>query len=160
MRPERPDDPIRTARVELVLLTAQFVEAVVAGDAVAAGTEVGATVGRWLIADPTHVVQLHLGGHAAGAKGFSGLGRAIVLVVPGRARRVIGSIGFHGPPDERGRLEASCRVHPAHRSRGFAAEALGALLDWATEWYGVTLFLVATLGAGAENRFRSRLPMP
>ena len=151
MRRVRPDDPIRTARLELVPLTAQFVEAVVAGDAVAAGTEVGAKVGRWLTADPTHVIQLHLAAQAAAARGFPDPGRAIILVMPGRARRLIGSIGFHGPPDDRGRLEASCRVHASHRSRGFAAEALGALLDWATAWYGATRFLVAVPAAGERR---------
>lgn len=145
------EDPIRTARLELVRLTAPFVAAVVVGDACAAATEVGARVGRWLVADPSHLIQLHLAGQAADVSGFPGLGRAIVLVVPGTARRVIGSIGFDGPPDDRGRLEASCRVHPAHRSRGFAAEALAALLDWATEWYGVTRFVVA-VPASRERR--------
>lgn len=151
MRPEQLDDPIRTTRLELVRLTPTFVEAVVAGDAGAAGTEIAARVGRWLTADPSHVIQLHLAGRAADLSGYPGLGRAIILVVPGTARRVIGSIGFHGPPDERGRLEASCRVHPAHRSRGFAAEALGALLDWATESYSVTRFIVA-VPAARERR--------
>jgi hypothetical protein len=56
---------------------------------------------------------------------------------------VIGTIGFHGPPDERGRLEVSCRIDPAQRSRGYAAEALSALLDWTTARYGVNRFLVA-----------------
>lgn len=145
------EGPIRTARLELVRLTAPFVAAVVLGDACAAAMEVGARVGRWLTADPSHLIQLHLAGQAADASGFPGLGRVIVLAVPGGARRVIGAIGFDGPPDDRGRLEASYRVHPAHRSRGFAAEALAALLDWATEWYGVTRFVVA-VPAARERR--------
>lgn len=40
-------------------------------------------------------------------------------------------------------MEASCRIHPAHRTLGYAGEALGALLDWSTARYGVTRFLVA-----------------
>jgi GNAT superfamily N-acetyltransferase len=98
---------------------------------------------------------LHLAGQAAEARGYPGLGRVLVLVTPSRERRVIGSIGFHGPPDDRGRLEASCRIHPSQRSRGFAAEALGALLDWSTERNGVTRFLVAV-----PSRREYREPVP
>lgn len=143
MAPEPLDDPIRIANLELVPLTTQFVEAVVAGDVVTAGMEIGASVKGWLTADPSHLVQLHLARLAAEAAGFPGLGRAIVRGVPRHARSVIGTIGFHGPPDEHGRLEASCRIQPVHQGQGFASEALGALLDWATERYGVTRFLVA-----------------
>lgn len=147
--------PIRTARLELVILTAPFVAAVVAAERAAAAAQLAARVGDWLLNDSSHVVQLHLAGRAAEADGFPGLGRAIVLAEPEQARRVIGTVGFHGPPDERGRLEASCRIHPAHRSRGYAAEALGALLDWATARYDVTRFLVAL-----PSRRERRSPIP
>jgi RimJ/RimL family protein N-acetyltransferase len=143
MAPEALREPLRTPRLELVPLAAGFVEAVVEGDARAAAREIGATVGRWLTLDPSHIVQLHLAAQAAEARGFPGLGRSIVHGATGRPRRVLGSIGFHGPPDERGRLEASCRIHPTHQGQGFASEALGALLDWAAVRYGVTRFLVA-----------------
>jgi GNAT acetyltransferase-like protein len=56
---------------------------------------------------------------------------------------MIGSIGFHGPPDDHGRLEVGCRIHPAHRGRGYGAEATTGLLDWATARFGVTRFLLA-----------------
>lgn len=36
----------------------------------------------------------------------------------------------------------SCRISPAYRSQGYAAEALGALLDWATARYRVSRFIV------------------
>lgn len=134
---------IQTAHLELVTLTDRFVQAVIAGDGNAAGFEIGARVGRWLTTDPSHVVQLHLAGRRAEARGFPGFGRTIVRGTLPASRSVIGSIGFHGPPDERGRLEASCRIHPSQHGRGYAAEALAGLLDWATGRYGVTRFLVA-----------------
>lgn len=142
MARERLERPIRTAHLHLVVLTAGFVEAVLAADAARAGAAIGARVGTWLTADPSHLVQLNLARMAAEARGFHGLGRAIVLDRPSRVRTVVGTIGLHGPPDERGRLEVSCRIHPAHRSRGYAAEALSALLDWATASYGIAGFLV------------------
>jgi RimJ/RimL family protein N-acetyltransferase len=141
--PELRVAPIRSAHLDLVPLTPRFVQAVVAGDRIGARAEIGAGVGGWLLADPHHLVQLDLAGQAAEARGFPGFGRAIVHGIPSGTRTVVGSIGFLGPPDERGRLEASCRVHPAHAGRGFASEALGALLDWAAVRFGVMRFLVA-----------------
>jgi RimJ/RimL family protein N-acetyltransferase len=150
MPPDTADEPIRTTHLELVTLTTRFVQAVVEADMVKAGAEIGASVARWLVADPSHVVQLHLAGQAAEAMGYPGLGRAVVLDRSDVGRRVIGSVGFLGPPDDRGRLEASCRIHPAHRSEGYAAEALAAVLDWSTERYGVTRFLVAMPARGRD----------
>lgn len=134
-------ETIRTARLELVPLTQRFVEAMVAGDHAAAGAEIDARVGRWLAGDSSHIVQLQVAQQTGEAEGFPGLGRAIVLVAPRGARRMIGSIGFHGAPDDHGRLELGCRIHPAHRGRGYAAEAMTALVDWAAACFGITRFL-------------------
>jgi ribosomal-protein-alanine N-acetyltransferase len=154
MAVERRADAIRTTHLELVALTPRFAEALVAGERATAAEEINASVGGWLTDDSSHVVQLQLAARAAETEGFQGLGRAIVLKGE-RARRVIGTIGFHGPPDERGRLEVSCRIDPAQQSRGYAAEALGALLDWATARFGVNRFLVAL-----PTRRARRAPVP
>ena len=136
-------DVIRTARLELVPLTTSFRDALLNGDLEAASEEVGAHVGPWLVNDPSHVTRLHLAQGAFQAAIFPGVGRLIILATGTGARRVIGSIGFHGPPDDRERLEVSCRIHPAHRGHGFAIEALGALLEWATDRFDVQRFVVA-----------------
>jgi RimJ/RimL family protein N-acetyltransferase len=44
---------------------------------------------------------------------------------------VIGDIGFHAPPDELGEVSIGFGIVPAARGRGYAREALHALLDWA-----------------------------
>lgn len=134
---------VRTARLELPPIGQRFVDALLAGDQAAAAAEIGARVDRWATADSSHVVQLHLAQQAGDAAGFPGFGRVIVLVAPRRSRRVVGSIGFHGLPDDRGRLEIGCRIHLGHRGRGYAAEAMAVLVDWAAARYGVTRFLVA-----------------
>jgi len=107
----------------------------------AAARELGASVSRWLVTDPSHLVQLWLAAQAAAAVGLSGSARLIVL--SGLHRRLIGSIGFHGPPDDAGRLEVACTIHPAHRGQGYGAEAMDALLDWASERFGITRFVLA-----------------
>ncbi len=54
-------------------------------------------------------------------------------------RAVIGTIGFHGPPDEDGRVEIGYRIEPEFRRRGLTTEAVAALLDWA-ETQGIHRF--------------------
>lgn len=137
------DDPatIRTARLELRPISAGFADAVRGGDRDEATRQIGAVVTRWLTNAPEHVIQLRLG--QANAPGMPALGRVVVLNGRSGIRRVIGSIGFHGPPDERGRLEIGCRLHPAYRRRGLTAEAMVAMFQWALERYGVSRFLVS-----------------
>jgi ribosomal-protein-alanine N-acetyltransferase len=44
---------------------------------------------------------------------------------------VIGDVGFHAPPDELGEVSVGFGIVPVARGRGYASEALRALLDWA-----------------------------
>jgi [ribosomal protein S5]-alanine N-acetyltransferase len=44
---------------------------------------------------------------------------------------VIGDIGFHAPPDDLGEVSIGFGIVPVARQRGYAREALTALLDWA-----------------------------
>jgi ribosomal-protein-alanine N-acetyltransferase len=143
MKLEPGAEVIQTARLELVPLPVRLLEALLRGDVEAASAEVGARVPRWLANDPSHLTQLQLAGQAAQAEGFQGFGRLIVLASEDGGRRVIGSIGFHGPPDHRGRLEVGSRIHLCHRGRGYALEAMTGLLDWATQRFGITRFVVA-----------------
>jgi ribosomal-protein-alanine N-acetyltransferase len=46
---------------------------------------------------------------------------------------VIGDIGFHAPPDDLGEVSIGFGIVPAARRRGYAREALTALLDWALQ---------------------------
>jgi RimJ/RimL family protein N-acetyltransferase len=67
--------------------------------------------------------------------------RAMVLREP--TRSVIGHIGFHREPDQRGALEVGYTVEAGHRRRGYAFEAVQALFGWATREHGIHLFVAS-----------------
>jgi RimJ/RimL family protein N-acetyltransferase len=46
---------------------------------------------------------------------------------------VIGDVGFHAPPDELGEVSVGFGIVPAARRRGYAIEALSAVLEWALQ---------------------------
>lgn len=54
--------------------------------------------------------------------------------------KMVGHIGFHGPPDEDGIAEIGYTIEAEHRRRGYALEAIEALLDWARQTHGGTRF--------------------
>jgi RimJ/RimL family protein N-acetyltransferase len=53
---------------------------------------------------------------------------------------MLGHIGFHGPPDERGMAEMGYTVLPPFRRRGYALEAALGMMGWAQREHGVRLF--------------------
>ncbi len=53
---------------------------------------------------------------------------------------IVGSLSFHGPPDERGMLEIGLGVHEKYQRRGYAREALLGMWMWASEQPGVKVF--------------------
>ncbi len=52
---------------------------------------------------------------------------------------VVGLVGFHGPPDERGMVEVSYAVDPDLRRRGHARRLLSAALHWAASTHQVSV---------------------
>jgi [ribosomal protein S5]-alanine N-acetyltransferase len=68
-----------------------------------------------------------------------------------------GDAGFNGPPDERGQVETAFTVMPHFRNRGYASEAVRALVDWALGQPGVTA-VIASCDPGniASQRVLSR----
>lgn len=53
---------------------------------------------------------------------------------------IVGSLSFHGPPDERGMLEIGLGVHEKFQRQGYAREALIGMWMWASEQPGVKVF--------------------
>jgi RimJ/RimL family protein N-acetyltransferase len=58
--------------------------------------------------------------------------------------RAVGGIGFHGPPDEDGRVEVGYDLAEAARGHGYATEGLRALTAWALERDEVTSVCATT----------------
>ncbi|MFE5208990.1 GNAT family N-acetyltransferase [Streptomyces sp. NPDC056600] len=66
--------------------------------------------------------------------------------------RAVGSMGFHGPPDEEGRVEIGYDLAVAARGKGYATEALRALAGWALARDGVSVVTARVDPANAASR--------
>jgi RimJ/RimL family protein N-acetyltransferase len=132
-RPDVHEDvpPIRTERLELVSMSVPFLEALGRRDVQGAAREIGAAVPPWLPEQLEHFVQYRLATLRVDPSARPWLGRALVLPEADGGRRVIGTAGFHSPPDGEGRVEIGYRVDPAYRRQGYAIEAVRGLFDWA-----------------------------
>ncbi len=108
---------IRTPRFELVSMSLGFMRALREGDTEDAATTIGATVPADMSEDLQHFLEYRIADLTADPNIQPWLGRVIVLDDAG-VRRIIGSIGFHAPPDEDGRVEIGYRVEPEHRRQG------------------------------------------
>ena len=109
----------------------------------AASREIGATVPAWMADELENFLKFRLAQLTVDPGIRVWLGRAMVLTDEAGGRRVVGSIGFHGPPDDQGRLEVGYSVDPPYRRRGFAREAVRAMFDWALATHGVVIFIAS-----------------
>jgi len=142
-----PSDPgvdvIRTPRLELMLMSVPFMEALQRRDVEAASRELGAAVPMWMADELQDFLNYRLGQLRQDPSVREWLGRAMVYTEADGARHAVGSLGFHGAPDGEGRLEVGYSVDPPYRRRGFALEAVRALFDWAHRRYGTTRFIAS-----------------
>ncbi len=131
MPADRSDALIRTPRVELHSMSLAFMEALVARDGETAEREMNAQLPADLREQLGHFLDYRIPSLTADPGSWPWLGRGIIWTHPDGRRELIGTIGFHAPPDEDGRAEIGYRVEPAFRRRGIATECVAALLDWA-----------------------------
>ncbi len=117
---------IFTERLELVPLPPGLLESIARGDASVAARRLDAAVPEgWTDTIPARERLEQL---AADPSEQPWLVRAVVLRAP---RRVVGNVGFHGAPDDDGRVEIGYGIVPSQRRRGYAREAIAGLTDWA-----------------------------
>jgi ribosomal-protein-alanine N-acetyltransferase len=122
---------LRTPRLELVPATLAMIEAVMFGRREEAEALVAARMPeRWPnpeLVERAFTVSLD----AIRADPEVRLWGDHVMVVSEGERRVVGSVVFHGKPDESGVAEIAYGVEEGSQGRGFATEAVGACVEWA-----------------------------
>ena len=132
--------PIPTARFELVSMSLSFMRLLLAGNLERAAAEIGASVPEDLPDRLDNFLQFRIADLEEDPTIQPWLGRVIVLTGPDGTRRIVGSAGFHAPPDDDGRVEVGYRVEPDYRRQGVAGEVVRALFDWAAGEHGVRKF--------------------
>ena len=137
-----------------------LMQALVARDLAAAEREIGASIPEGFSDNLDHFLRYRLAQLDADPTILSWLARAMVLTDEAGVRRVVGTIGFHGAPDDLGRLEIGYRIESDHRRQGLTREAVRGMLDWAASERGVHRFIVsirpdnaASLGLAAQFSF-------
>ncbi|MEO8571881.1 MAG: GNAT family N-acetyltransferase [Chloroflexota bacterium] len=131
--------PIPTPRFEIVSMSLRFMELLLAGDRTAAEAQIGAVVPADLRDNLDAFLRFRIADLTVDPAAQPWLGRAIVLTDPDGTRRVIGTCGFHSPPEPDGRVEVGYSIQPDHRRQGVATEVVHALFDWAKA-HGVDRF--------------------
>lgn len=134
-------------------MSVPFMEALAEHRLTDASKEIGATVPAWVADELENFLNFRLGQLRVDPTIRVWLGRAMVLTEADGSRRVVGSIGFHGPPDAMGRLEVGYSVDPPFRRRGYARESVKALFDWAHATHGIKRF-VASISPDNEPSLR------
>ena len=134
---------IHGPRLGLVLMSPALMRALLAGDWDQAGLLLEAPIpGQWRGEDWRWLGQ-RAGQAEANPSAIAWLPRVLLLRPADDSRQeplVVGDAGFHGQPDGDGRVEIGYKVIDGHRRRGYAEEAVRALMAWATAEQGVTRF--------------------
>jgi [ribosomal protein S5]-alanine N-acetyltransferase len=128
-----PFTPLFTHRLELRPITLPIVEAVMAGDRHGAERHVGAPLpeswpGTSLI-ERAFVASLE----AIRADPERRLWGDRVMITRETTPRVVGSVVFHGAPDDDGIVEVAYGVEQSSQGNGYATEATRACVEWALE---------------------------
>ena len=167
---ERPAS-IDTARIRLVVLLPQEIRALSARDSERASESAGVVFpAGWPEADeardglPWHLKHLEADERH--------LAWRIRVVVERATNVVIGSVNLKGPPDAAGDAEIGWGITEAQRRRGYAFEAVSAVIEWATAQPGTKSLsatiaddnvasqnLAAKLGLIRTNAVRRNLPV-
>jgi RimJ/RimL family protein N-acetyltransferase len=133
-----------TERLELVPMTVSIVECVMTGDRERAESILQATMP---LAWPNHALverAFYASLEAIRANPEVRLWGDRVMVTRGSERRVVGSVVFHGAPDEGGSIEVAYGVEDDSQRQGFATEATRACVEWAIAHPGVRVVRATT----------------
>jgi RimJ/RimL family protein N-acetyltransferase len=123
------DSPGADHVIELVPLAVPVMEALVDGDLATASRLAGVPLTAHLV-DASWLWRIRLEQAAVDPTSLAWIARA---AVDGSTREVVGHVGFHGPPDERGMVEVAYSVDPRHRRQGYGTAMLRTALEWAAD---------------------------
>ncbi len=113
--------------------------ALVQADRAGATAMLGASMDdEWPLSDLLDVLP----GHALKSDAEASYG--VWVIVETASNVVIGDIGFFGPPNAAGEMEMGYSVVPSRRRRGYATEAVAALVGWALDQPGVATIVAGT----------------
>ncbi len=142
---------LHTSRLDLVLMDAEEARALTGG--------VSENGHPWAAGYPLGSSLLRAELTLAAAAHNRPFGRFGTYQVVRRADgRVIGDVGFMGPPDATGAISVGCAIAEDARGQGYATEALTALLDWARGQAGLTCVLADTTRSNlASQRLLERV---
>ena len=136
-------EPIASERLELVSMSADFMDAVLAGEHHVDGITVPE---EWPDEHDARFLRLRRDQMRRDASAREWGVRAICLREA--ERPMIGHAGFHGKPGvnaakNANAVEVGYTVFEPYRGRGYATEAVRALIRWAREQHGVTHFVAS-----------------
>jgi RimJ/RimL family protein N-acetyltransferase len=134
------DRIIRSARLELVLLTLPQLDEVAAGNVNGVASSLRASISPAWADDVRRLAGMRARQVRERPSDAPWLLRAIVRAEPSVPREVIGYLNFHAGPDARGMVEVGYTLLPEVRGRGYAIEAVRAAFDWATSAHGIRRF--------------------
>jgi ribosomal-protein-alanine N-acetyltransferase len=121
--------PIITSRLRLESMLAETLELLLAGDVGGAERVQGMTFSEaFLQSVDERFLTIQLGRIRFRPSGSSW---CIRVIVRDDDDAVIGHSGFHGPPEDIGRVEIGYNVLPPYRRNGYASETVQGLVDWA-----------------------------
>ena len=123
--------PIRTQRLDLVLLPRAWLDAYAAGEPL---PDLGFDDPYDVLRQKEGLVRMRTDQLAADPAQEPWLLRMMVLRAASgsdRAGSAIGYANFHAPPDERGMVEIGYQVEASLRGQGYASEAATAMWEWA-----------------------------
>jgi RimJ/RimL family protein N-acetyltransferase len=136
--PHRDPPPIRSERLDLVIIAPEAMVAMRRGDFEGASRALGLPIPRDWRTSSWDWFHHRLRDYADDPSCLPWCARALVRRRP--RPMIVGNAGFHGAPDAKRVAEIGYEVNPEQRRKGYAREAAEALIIWAAREHGIRRF--------------------
>ena len=149
-------DGVRTPRLTLIPSTLEVAEAVILDRARAEGILGARLHPEWPGRDTRDFLPLYIN-RLRDDPGFLGWGLWLMILEEGAhvlRQVVIGDLGYKGQPDAEGAVDIGYAVVSSERNKGYATEAVRALIGWA---FGHLSVRVVTAGCLRDNLASARV---